>query len=98
MGLVQQNPRSNRIPIKNGFSTIESTDLNTAPTVFDLKMHAESVHDNYKLQKCSICDFNCFQKGNLKVHTGSVHENKKSYMCSIWDYVCSQKCDLKMHT
>ena len=62
-----------------------------------MKTLTESVHDNYNLQKCSICDFNCSQKGNLKVHVGLVHENKKSYMCSICDYFCSQKCDLKTH-
>ena len=60
--------------------------------------NTESAHDKCKLQKCSICDFNCFQKGKVKVHTGWVHEKKKSYMCLICDYVCSQKFDLKMHT
>ena len=39
-------------------------------------MHTESGHDNYKLQKFSIRDFNCSQKGKSKVHIGLVHEKK----------------------
>ena len=45
---------------------------------YDLQKHTESVHEKCKLQKCSICDFNCSQKGNSKGFIGSVHENKKS--------------------
>ena len=40
---------------------------------FDWQKHTESVHDKCKLQKCSICDFSCYQKVKLKVHIGSIH-------------------------
>ena len=50
---------------------------------YDLQKHTESVHEKCKLQKCSICDFNCSQKGNSKGFIGSVHENKKSYVLNL---------------
>ena len=51
---------------------------------YDLQKHTESVHEKCKLQKCSICGFHFYQKGNLKVHIGSVHEQKKSYQKGIF--------------
>ena len=31
------------------------------------------------IYKCSICDYNCSQKGDLTKHIASVHEGKKTF-------------------
>jgi len=58
----------------------------------DFEKHIESVHDHFKLQKCSICDFNC-SKSAYWVNLGK----KQSYKCSISNFGFPQKASLKIH-
>ena len=46
-----------------------------------LKSHVESVHENRKPHKCTVCNYSCSQKSTLKMHVVSVHENEKPYKC-----------------
>ena len=62
-----------------------------------MKMHTESINDRYILQKCSICEFNCSQKGNLKVHIGPVQENKKVILVLNLQFYLFSKASFTTH-
>jgi KRAB domain-containing zinc finger protein len=62
-----------------------------------IKRHIDSVHEQKKPHKCSICDFTTSRKETLKVHVESIHEGKKLHKCSICDYTSSYKGHLKTH-
>ena len=38
--------------------------------------HFESVHEEKKLQKCSICHYSCSEISKLKIHVKSVYETR----------------------
>ena len=45
----------------------------------------ESVHERFKPFKCTICDYETAEKGNLKQHIKSVYEDIKAFNCNICD-------------
>ena len=58
-----------------------------------MKKQFESVLEERKSFKCSICDKKFNQTTVLKIHISSVHEGRKPYECTI----CNVKYSHKIH-
>ena len=44
-----------------------------------MKKHIAPIHEGKKTFKCEICDYSCYQKGQMKQHVLSVYEGKKQF-------------------
>ena len=100
---LANDEKLNEIKEENGSS--QETDIakpneNSAKQTVNhaLETNINSVHEEKKPHKCSICDYSCSKKSVLKTHIDSVHEKKKPHKCQICDYSGSQKEHLKTHT
>ena len=57
----------------------------------------ESVHENKKTFKCTVCEYKAGMKLDIKRHIESVHEGIKAFKCSICDYKAARNYNLKKH-
>ena len=58
----------------------------SSKSVQELKRIVASIHEKKKSFQCMICDYSCFQKGNMNWHGESVHEKKQLFKCNICAY------------
>ena len=76
---------------------IEAVNEEKKHSLTSSKNRMKSVHEENRLLKCSMCEFNCELSIDLKRHVLSNHGGQKTFNCAICDDTFEQKINLQNH-